>query len=123
LLAAACALVLLACPKPVEQSQPGPGGLPTGIIEGSSTPPGAETDYPVYPGAVNLSLGKYESRDTITEVKEYYIDLLGIEPTSREEFGDVYTFTTDEFTLILIPIPRTAGGGVEINFSSADGDD
>jgi len=117
-----CVLLLTACPKPVEQSQPGPGGLPTGIIEGSSSPP-TDVEYPAYPGSVELSNNKFETSDFIDEVRDYYADLLGIEPETMDELAEVYTFTTEDYELVLIPIPYESGGGVEINFSPVDRDE
>ncbi len=117
-----CVLMVTACPKPVEQSETGPGGMPTGVIEGSGNRP-VGIEYPVYPGSVELSQGTYETDAYMADVRDYYIDLLGTPPETKDELREVYTFVTGEYTLVLIPIPYESGGGVEINFSPIQGDE
>jgi hypothetical protein len=87
-------VLLTACPKRIETSEPGRGGLPRGIVETEQPP----------------------SEALIADVRDYYIDLLGIQPEIRDENREVFTFVTDDYTLVLIPMPGTPSGGTEIDF-------
>ncbi len=114
-----CAVILIACPGAIEKNEPGPGGLPKGIVE-EGTPPETEEDFPIYPGAVKRASGVYDSRDPIFTVREYYVELLGMEPVILDERGEALTFKTDQYTLVLLPMSSASGGGTEISFQSKD---
>jgi len=111
---------LVSCRRTIPRNDPGPGGLPRGIVE-EGRPTLADEEYPVYKGAIERSRGVYETRDLIAEVRSYYVELMGIEPERTGERGEVLRFETDEFTLILLPLPPSAGGGTEIRFTPKNG--
>jgi hypothetical protein len=116
-----CAVWLPACRRSIQRNDPGPGGLPRGIVEeGRPTLSGEE--YPVYSGAIERSRGVYETTDSIAEVRSYYAELLGMEPERTGQHGDVLRFETAEFTLVLLPLTPSAGGGTEIRFTPKNGD-
>jgi len=107
-------VLLTACPKRIETSEPGRGGLPSGIVEEGNAPLGDE-NYPLYPGSVLKAKGIYETTDRIEIVRDYYIDLLRMQPETRDDYGEVFTFVTAEYTLVLLP--RLAPeSGTEIGF-------
>ena len=110
----ACCLVVVcfACSKKVQTTPKGPGGLPTGIVQSNAPPLEEKQNYPIYEGAKQRAVGVYETTDPITKVKEYYINLLGIQPVSKDLEKRTFTFETAEFTLVLLPLD----GGTEIRF-------
>ncbi len=112
-----CVAALVACPKPVEQNEPGPGGLPRGIVEGG-VESADEADWPLYEGAERRAAGVYATRDPIDVVTEYYTELLGIDPEVSGELNEVRTFVTEDFQLVLIGLGRS--GETEIRFSELE---
>lgn len=119
-----CGLVLIlfsGCKVPsVEKNDPGPGGMPRGIVDEGDLP-ASDREYPVYPDAVIRANGVYESTDQIETVREYYDELLGIEPVSYDTDQEVLTYETSEFKLVIMPLPMNGTTGTEIRFSSVDG--
>jgi len=114
-LAAVVVFALVACPKRVEVNQPGPGGLPRGIVEEGTPSDVKDEGLPIYPGAVRRASRVYETQDPIEKVRDYYIKLLGIQPVSRDERRETFSFDTADFTVILLPMG--SAGGTEINFA------
>ena len=117
-----CALVLSAigCPKPVETGEVGRGGLPIQRVEEGAPPQVEEYDYPVYPGAVEEVPGEFHTNDAMDQVREYYENELNVTPVSFDVEGEALTFDTEEFKLILLQLPDSAGGGTQIRFELKD---
>jgi len=106
---------LSACPKRVTPNDPGPGGLPKGIVE-EGIPPDEDPDLPLFPGATKRAAGVYQTTASIEQVITWYADKLGIEPEVRGEHGETRAFVMVAYELVLVPVPAEAGGGTELYF-------
>jgi hypothetical protein len=105
------------CTKKVETNTPGPGGLPQGIVEENAPHAESESKYPVYPGATERATNVYETPDSIQDVRAHYVELLDMEPEFRDAERVAMTFETDDYILVLLPLPSESGGGTEISFT------
>ncbi len=113
-LTAACLALVVGCPKRVEVNQPGPGGLPRGIVEEGTASDVKDEGLPIYPGSVRRATHVYETQDSIEKVRDYYTRLLGVQPVTRDERKEALAFDTADFTVILLPMGSS--GGTEIDF-------
>lgn len=118
MLATISVALLTACPKQIETNEPGPGGLPRGIVSSDEGVAPIDEDWPVYEGAQRRLRGVYETPDPIEDVKAWYSELLGMEPEILDPSGQALTFETDEYILVLMPIMGAAG--TEIRFTSKE---
>lgn len=110
-------LVLSGCKTTVETNEPGPGGLPKGIVEEGS-PSLNDHDFPVYPDSVQRATGVYETEDSIESVNQYYTELLGFSPVNLDESSDeALTFETGEYILVIFPLSIGDITGTEIRFT------
>lgn len=112
-------IMLTACPKMVETTPKGPGGLPTGTGEESGDTgtiiPDYEKGLPIYPGSVRTGPRTYETEDSLDTVKYHYAEVLGIAPEIRGDYGEVTAFVTPEGEVILYALTDD-GGGTQIRF-------
>lgn len=118
LLTMICMVVLAGCPKEVETTEPGPGGLPRGMVSDDNAAQATDDGWPVYEGAQMRARGVYETPDRIQKVRDYYVDLLETQAVTLDPAGETFTFETDEFTLVLLPLADS--GGTEIRFTSKE---
>ncbi len=113
-------VMLTACPKMVETTPKGPGGLPTGTGEESGDTgniiPDAEKDLPIYPGSIRTGPATYETGDSLETVKNHYAEVLGVAPMIHGNYGEVTAFVTSEGEVILYAL-TDKGGGTQIRFS------
>jgi len=110
--------LLPACPKRIETNEPGPGGLPRGIVSSDTGIASGDVDWPVYEGAQRRLQGVYETPDPIEDVKTWYSELLEMEPAILDPAGQALTFETEEYILVLMPMDGATG--TEIRFTSKE---
>jgi hypothetical protein len=110
--------LLVACPKRIETNEPGPGGLPRGIVSNDSNVTADQEDWPIYEGAHRRLKGVYETSDPIGDVKAWYSELLGVQPVILDPSGQALTYETDEYILVLMPMMGQTG--TEIRFTSKE---
>lgn len=110
-------LVLSGCKTTVETNEPGPGGLPKGMVDEDS-PALDDQDFPVYPDSIQRATGVYETGDSFESVIQYYTELLGFSPVKLGEIsGEILTFETGEYILLILPLPIGDTIGTEIRFT------
>ena len=114
-LAALFVLAGSSCIGGVAKNALGPGGLPKGTVAGSEAPVKTQSEWAIYPGSTPHATGVYETTDPIATVRDYYVNLLKIQPQSLDPDKQSFTFDTDKYRLVLVPTPS---GGTEIDFGS-----
>ncbi|MCK4719785.1 hypothetical protein KAU08_03955 [bacterium] len=110
-------LALYGCKTTVETNEPGPAGLPKGIVDEGS-PSLDDQDFPVYPDSVQRATGVYETGDSFESVIQYYTELLGFSPVEVGGIsGEILTFETGEYILMILPLSIGDTIGTEIRFT------